>query len=261
MNTRSDEIKQDNRKALPKFILILVAAGLLGGITGGICANIGMEQLADRLADAGRVFSEQAAPWLLVVCAAADLVLCLPMYYAAKAALARWDGEDEAAGAAVEQKISVAQWVNSILLVCGLFLAGAAYSAGVDGGDIVRFPLAVAAFVVLLFAVIFHQQKLVDLTKQLYPEKKGSVYEMRFQKKWLDSCDEAEKIIIGKCAYKAYTVTSVVCMVLWCVFTLTALFLGTGFLPVLAVCIILGVMQSVYCAWAIKLSKKGTSVL
>ena len=34
------------------------------------------------------------------------------------------------------------------------------------------------------------------------PEKTASVYDMKFQKKWLETCDEAEKIIVGKCAFK-----------------------------------------------------------
>ena len=33
----------------------------------------------------------------------------------------------------------------------------------------------------------------VDLEKKLNPEKKGSVFEMQFQKTWLESCDEAQK--------------------------------------------------------------------
>jgi len=40
------------------------------------------------------------------------------------------------------------------------------------------------------------------------PEKTASVYDMKFQKKWLETCDEAEKIIVGKCAFKAFNITN-----------------------------------------------------
>jgi hypothetical protein len=261
MTNRNDEIKQANRKALPKFILILVVAALIGGMVGASGALLGIENLADGLYVAGFVFASRVAPWLMVVCIVLNLIICLPMYFSAKGMVNQWDGEDEAVSADIEKKISIALWINSTILVVGLFLAGAAYSVGLSGGDLVLFPLTIVAFLVLLWESVFVQQKLVDLTKRLYPEKTASVYDVRFRKKWLDSCDEAEKIIIGKCAYKAYSAATYTCLVLWMVFTLSALFLDTGFLPVLAVCIVWGVMQSVYYYWSIKLSLPGASVL
>lgn len=58
------------------------------------------------------------------------------------------------------------------------------------------------------------QQKCVDSAKKTNPEKTVSVYDIKFQKKWMDSCDEAEKIMIGKCAFRASTVTNTVCLIL-----------------------------------------------
>lgn len=108
------------------------------------------------------------------------------------------------------------------------------------------------------FAVcVVLQQKLVDLTKRLNPEKHGSVYDTKFRKKWLDSCDEAERAVIGQCAYKAYQAVSQACLALWLVFLLGGMFFDWGFLPVLAVCIIWGVGQSVYSYWCLKLDKPG----
>lgn len=52
------------------------------------------------------------------------------------------------------------------------------------------------------------------------PEKKTSVYDLKFQKKWMDSCDEAEKILIGKCAYKAFGKTNLTCVILAAVLAL-----------------------------------------
>ena len=77
------------------------------------------------------------------------------------------------------------------------------------------------------------------------PKKTASVYDTKFQKKWMDSCDEAEKIMIGKCAFKAYSATNTVCTVLAIALALCALFLGIGFLPSLVVCLIWIVNQSV----------------
>ena len=63
------------------------------------------------------------------------------------------------------------------------------------------------------------------------PEKTASVYDTKFQKKWMESCDEAEKIMIGKCAFKAYAATNTVCSILSIVLAICALVFGIGFLP------------------------------
>ena len=113
------------------------------------------------------------------------------------------------------------------------------------------------SFLAALFASIVLQQKLVDLAKQLNPEKEGSVYDTRFQKKWFESCDEAERAIIGQCAFKAYQAMCRVCLVLWAVFALGGIFFSWGFLPAMAVCIVWGVGQSVYSWTCLKLDRSG----
>ena len=45
---------------------------------------------------------------------------------------------------------------------------------------------------------------IVELEKKLNPEKKGDVIETNFSKKWEDSCDEAQKMIIYEAGYRAY---------------------------------------------------------
>lgn len=58
------------------------------------------------------------------------------------------------------------------------------------------------------------KQKCVDAAKKINPEKTASIYDMKLQKKRLESCDEAEKIMIGKCAYKAYAAVNTVCAII-----------------------------------------------
>lgn len=75
-----------------------------------------------------------------------------------------------------------------------------------------------------------------------------------------DGEDEAEKIMIGKCAFKAYSATNIVCTVLAIVLALCSLIFGIGFLPSLIVCLIWLVNQSVYCKEALKYSKAGNKL-
>lgn len=121
-----------------------------------------------------------------------------------------------------------------------------------------KFFGSVIAFLVTLYLSAVLQQKLVDATKRMNPEKRGSVYGAKFQKKWYESCDEAERAVIGQCALKAYQAVTYTCVVLWAVTSLGGLFFSWGLMPAMTVCIIWGVSQSVYCYWCMKLPKPGS---
>lgn len=261
-----DEIKRANKKAMPKFLLIVLCALILGGVFGfiGVFAlkAVGEENAADALAKLGTAFAVDIAPWLLAVCVAAQLICGLVFTGKSKAILAGWDGEDEEVSARADQTLSIAMWVTSILMILAFFLFAAFYSVGfaVSTVSAVKFFGTLAAFLAVLVISIIFQQRYVDLTKRMYPEKKASVYDPKFQKEWFSQCDEAERAVIGQCAYRAYQAVGKVCMALWIVFTLAGMFLGTGFLPVLAVCIIWAAGQSVYAWWSLKLSPQNSAL-
>ena len=97
-------------------------------------------------------------------------------------------------------------------------------------------------------------QKLVNLTKEINPEKKGSIYDVKFQKKWEASCDEAELFAIYKSAYRSYCITQRLCIILWLFCIIGGFVWGFGAVPVLLVSIIWGTMITSYCYYAIHLS-------
>ena len=72
--------------------------------------------------------------------------------------------------------------------------------------NMIGLTVSIAAFLGIMAEVVIIQQKSVDCVKIMNPEKTASVYDMKFQKKWLETCDEAEKIIVGKCAFKAFNI-------------------------------------------------------
>lgn len=88
--------------------------------------------------------------------------------------------------------------------------------------------MAVAAFIAVMVETIIIQQRCVDAVKRMNPEKTASVYDVKFQRKWMDSCDEAEKLMIGKCTYKAYAAANTACAVLAITFAVCALIFNTG---------------------------------
>jgi len=263
MKNSTDPVKQENKKALPKFILIVTASLVVGLLLGFGMSFLEAERFGEALDAFGGFYATRLAGWLLCACPILELAVCLPIYLDVKKRLAAWDGEDEAVSNDIEGRLSVGLCITSLATVLGFFLA-AGHMAGM-GADIrleremsaLHVFLGLGAFLVILFGSMILQQKLVDLTKRLYPEKKGSVYDLKFQEKWLKSCDEAEKAIICQCAMKAYKAMCGVCLAMWMVSTLGGLSFGWGFLPAMAVCIVWGTGQCVYSYWSIKLSKPG----
>lgn len=144
-----------------------------------------------------------------------------------------------------------------LALVGAFFLISATYSGGfaMIEKHLNMYVLAIVTFLAILAEGVIIQQKVVDITKIMYPEKTASVYDLKFQKKWVDSCDEAEKIMIGRCAFEAFKVTNSVCGALSIILAISALMFDIGFLPSFVVCLIWLVNQCVYCRAAAKCSK------
>ena len=214
-----NEIKKANRKAVPKFLLIMLLSLILGGAIGFFSAKYSLNALSESLKSAGAFFGAYIAPYLMLTSAA---------------------------------------------LILSFFLITASYSVGFSAFESKKHTLPVlvgiASFFAILIEAVLIQQKCVDAVKAMNPEKTASVYDTKFQKKWLDSCDEAERIMIGKCSYKAYAATNTVCIILSVVLAICALIFETGFLPSLAVCLIWLVNQSAYLKEAMKYSKAGNKI-
>jgi len=261
----NNEIKNMNRKALPKFILITVISAIIGGIIGFFSAKYDLDALSDSIKNAGTIFGMYIAPWLMLAIAIFMPIFSIPLYKQAKNLLVTWDGENEEVSDVIDEKLSIVIWMTGIALIISFFLIAACYSGGFtifeNDDSIGLFFVSIVAFFVIMIESIIIQQKCVDSVKKTHPEKKASVYDVNFQKKWLDSCDEAEIVLIGKCAFKAYRITNTVCLILAVILALCALIFGTGFLPSLVVSVIWIVNQSVYCKETIKYSKVGNKIL
>lgn len=265
---KNDEIKRANRKALPKFLLFavvcLIAGGVIGYFSGYGSAKGETGKLVEIMKNAGAFFGMNIAPWLMVATAIITPAVCVPIYIKAKKLLGKWDGEDESIADDIDRKLSVVILITSVTLILSYFLIAASYSGGVaifdDPKRTVVFFIGVAAFFAILIEGIIIQQKCVDTVKRTNPEKKASVYDMRFQKKWLDDCDEAEKIIVGKCSYKAYNTTNIACMILSALLAVSALVFEIGFLPSLTVCLIWIVNTAAYFKESMKYSQTGNKI-
>lgn len=73
---KNDEIRSANRKALPKFLLVLAVCMVIGGVIGYSSAKYGVDGMAGTLKDAGAFFGAHIAPWLMLALAVIVPAVC-----------------------------------------------------------------------------------------------------------------------------------------------------------------------------------------
>ena len=232
----SDNVRRDNRRALPKYLLTILLFGLLGGVLGFFTGVAGAAGVAETVRQALDRVLAVCAPWGIVGSAVVLLGAGWYLYAAAKRRFAAWDGEDEDAMDAAEQQLSWALLLTGLVIILDFFFFAASIIYDRFLPDLILFLASVAVLVVL-------QQKIVDLERRINPEKRGSVYDMKFQK-------------IGQACYRAYMVGTKVCIFLWVALLILNFVFDFGLLPIAAVLAVWGAMQTVYALECIRLSKR-----
>lgn len=260
-----ENIKKENKKAGIRFIIIIICSAVLGAAGGMLTVMV-----REDLKSIGEIFETfmtehmtavaVAVPAGQIAIAAVAAVWCLHNIKSSKKNVWKLINEDnDEELRKIEKKLSYDMWLISGLMILHLLLFSFMFMIFADfdyePDRIPWLPLySVLSFIIGMGVVLVLQQKLVDCIKLISPEKKGSVYEIHFEKKWEESSDEAEKQINCKAAYRTYKVVTYLCIVLWMVLMFLEIATGTGFLPIIVVLIIWGVMLSVYSYYCIKYS-------
>lgn len=247
--------KSENRKALPKFTLSLLGSLLVGGVIGfaiGLSRAMGLDTAA--LAEELGAILAAVTPWGIPVTSALTLGGCLVLYRSAARKFAAWDGGDEdETSESIDAALSWVLLLSAVQLLFNLFFLSAFCVYWMDRD--IRALSLVGVFLLSCGLVVFAQQKTIDLERKMNPEKRGSVYDSKFQKKWLDSCDESERRQIGEASRRAYMVTSRVCLGLWLVLVVLSLVVEISLLPVFVLLLVWGTMQVTYTLECIRLGK------
>ena len=117
--------------------------------------------------------------------------------------------------------------------------------------------VCVILFVIFCTGIIIMEAVLIKQIKKIHPLKNGDVGDTNFNKRWMDSCDEAERMIIYKASYSTFQVMKSMLPIMEAVALLGKLMFGTGNFPIILICIIWGVHTGVYCFGSMKLEKEG----
>lgn len=254
------EIKKEDKKLKKKYFLIMVLAlvgGFFAGFGSALIADIFSGGLTGMIAAVRNFFIEYSSVLgLLLGLMTATIVTII--YKRNRKCFASWDGENEIILDKMENELSVAILILNISTVLFMVLL-AISSLKALSFTLENVGIYVASIAINLAVELVASNRIVNFAKEINPEKKGSTYDTKFQKKWFDSCDEAEKLNIYKSSYAAYKAVINACTVLWlvCLFCMTIF--NCGLLPVVMVGAIWMVATVSYCVEGIRLSKN-TSV-
>ncbi len=269
---KQQENKKEDKKAFRKFMLIL-----LGAFVVGIFVGVGMSILKQVLLETSvqvtflKILSI-AAVYSGYLYTTALVIASIVLYKKSRKEYAAWDEEDEEVLSRIETKISYALWFSNLIMYGAYFF----FAVGIWATDLMAkneaLELDTTGLLFGLGAVFLHiaygivaasviQQKGVNFGKELNPEKKGSVYDMKFQDKWMESCDEAERYTVYKCSFKTFKTMQIVGIVLWLICLLGQMFLETGVFATIIVTIYLIVQTSVYSVQGIYFAKHPSEVM
>lgn len=191
---------KSEKKTFLKFLAMIGLSGLVGGIVS-VFAQMQEKKISDLLKDV-ELFVSKNAIYIEALVFVLCTILAIFFYQRAKYLWKHGDLNEEAVFEKIDWNLSIGIGVVGVstpllMIFFGLITTGIQENSAIVGGNIVFFLAGVALNLYL-------EWLFVNKTKQLYPEKKGSIFDGRFQKDWMDSSDEAEKLMTYKAAYETY---------------------------------------------------------
>lgn len=265
---RKAEIRNEDHKKIGLFTVITVISGFVGFIVGAIGVR-----LVVSLEESGLSFVEfwnqvqkdfsVPASFLMIIL---DMIFILIAFSYFEKAKKLWKSEtdEDEKYELVDKKLSMSIMFSNITYFLNFAFFGFAFYSGMAFVEDVSESwllvymrmIDLIVFIATLFTSLAIQKSCVNLTKLMNPEKKGSIYDMKFDKVWYASCDEAERMQIGVASYKAFRTVNNTVIVLLTIFVLASMFFEIGILPIIIVTVIGLVNNITYAVESMKISSK-----
>lgn len=258
---REEKVRENqraDRKAFGKYLIIL-ALSLIGGFVVGFVAAM-TKGNQDMLAAGIRDVVFAAAPFGSIVMTTIVSIVSVILMKQAQRMYAAWDGEDEDLIEKVEMKLTWGMIFTSINMILGyLFFSLGIYAIESDDpyqvSGAVRLAFVFVGLFYTLIAGTVLQNRMVNFTKVINPEKQGSIYDSKFQKIWMASMDESELRQAYQAGYKAFQTGGHACIVLWLFSFIGMIVWDFGVVPILMVLTIWLVMTIRYHIECVRMSK------
>lgn len=111
---------------------------------------------------------------------------------------------------------------------------------------------SVALFLVSTISMACMEIAVIKQVKKMNPMKQGDPGDLTFARAWENSCDEAEKLQIYRCGYKAFQVTRYTLMLGLLAAIVGKLNMGTGNMPILLLGVVMLVQSISYGIYSMK---------
>lgn len=240
MQDKRQENIQEDKKFKGKFWIALLISVVLGFFVGmgssrlmeyGEVNGLDIPVLLKQLA----IVLRNACHYILIVMNLIILPIIGFRYTRHKQEVRMWDGEDEEIMEQLDKKLGIDLAFTTMIIMCSFIVYGIAFYM-IPTQDVgVIHIIDIIVLIVSVLIALFQQKAIVNLVKEMNPEKYGSVYDFKFSKKWLESCDELEKQKIGEVSYKTYSVMNAVYLVMALLIALVGFLAEIGILPLLII--------------------------
>ena len=261
-NVNMKEKQNKDRKILIKFIVLMLLCVLGGAIAFEITDKI--KDCNMKLGGFG-TFLEQNTFYLLFGTILLLFVIGNSLFFSwyrkAKKIYKTWNEENEEDINQVEYFLSLCGALTDIWMILIIFqmtlynvLLETWEAKGVQ--DIILSVGILVLCVVSILLSVGMQHYVVRFEKEINPEKRGNVLDTKFQKVWLDSCDEAQQAMIYKASYVAMNRVNKVGIALLVLCLPAESLFHIGIAPVIMITILLLVSVLSYQIEAIKLENK-----
>lgn len=254
-------VKEDKSK-LKGFFILLVISFIGGGIVGALMTVADDSNIIMSVVDAVITLTEGISVYVSAVLAVVSLPVFIVLYKKAYKEYKLWDEENEEQYKAIDGRLSLMLFISSIVLIVSYVFMPIGFAKILSIGKSqpvlfwVSFAFLIGGFIAVTVVITIAQQKAVNLGKAMNPEKRGSVFDTKFQKQWIKSCDEAEQKMIHESAFAAYKATSTAIMVLWFLCLAGTIMFDIGIFPVFIIGVIWMVQTVAYFVKGMQLEKR-----
>lgn len=255
--------KKKKMNSYVKFAVIMLVCMIVGGIVGGSAYILNISDIGSMFSGAIDLVCRRQLPLLGVLAVTSFGILEYVLYKMKHLGQQMAEAEDEEYELLeyeMDKIGSTGTLANNISMVFGLLVISTGYNMEyIRGAENQTYLMVLILFMVVYFYVGVWQLRYVKLLQKIYPNKKGDPTSLKFQKQWIESCDEAEKEVIYQSSYKTYIIAMKLLPMLILVAMISHLMWNTGLMAVFLIGVIWITMSFTYCRSCI--IKKGQKIV
>lgn len=246
--------KKKKMNSYLKYGLLILVSASVGAVIGGSINMFELDSLGEQGFGTIYTFVQANVLWFMGTLMVLSLIAGeWNLWKQRRIVKGLENAEDEEADILDDSFEIIGAWgtvLSYISMVLGAVLLAAVVSRRYiesSTGERTGTTLMTLLFLLLYCYEGFWQVRMVKTVQKAYPERLGDPASRHFRKDWLASCDEQEREVIYKSAYKAYAFNMSLYSVLLVVAILSHMMWDTGILAVVLVGVMWCATAVVYC--------------